>query len=666
MPRTRPFRDAPRLRWACSALLLSAALHAQSPADAPASVPANTGAATPGPSVPLKISPKQARDAEDAYLAGARHISHNELEAAERDFGRALKLNPNNADYAQAVAVTRQQRVTSLVEQAARSRVAGNNVQSQQLLTQAQQLDPGNPVVAQHFGPASATARPAPPNVNRDVDLFTVPGDRIAGLLAGPTRLAPTDGVHSFHQRGTTQELLRQVYAAYGIRASFDSSFTSNASIRLDLDDVNFADATRVLRELTHSFAVPIDAKSALIARDTTEDRERLEPQIEETIFLPGMTGEQMTELANVARNVFEIKKVTASPASGGLLVTGDEPTIRLLNATYDDMLDGGSDVLLDIRLFEISKNRTNNIGLSTPASAGAFSIAAEATSLVSQNSSLIQQAVASGVLTLNGTATQNLIKEVAFLLAAGVVSSSQYTNLLGTIGGGLTYGGVYLSSGVTFNLLVNSSDTRLLDAVTLRAGNRQLSSFRAGSRYPVITGSYSSGASSGLASQLAGLNVNGTSVSSLLSQYLGGSSTTIPQFQYEDLGLTLKTTPTIDHSGGVSLTLDMTLEALGGTSLNSIPILNNRVLKSVVNVPAGETAMLATMIDRSELRSIEGLPGLSELPGFQGTDKDAEFSDDQLLITITPHIVRAGALHFASRRLSVPHPLTGGAPAEP
>ena len=58
------------------------------------------------------------------------------------------------------------------------------------------------------------------------------------------------------------------------------------------------------------------------------------------------------------------------------------------------------------------------------------------------------------------------------------------------------------------------------------------------------MTATYSSGISSSLASSVAGLTVNGTSVSSLLSQYLGSTQTTIPQIQYEDLGITLKLTP--------------------------------------------------------------------------------------------------------------------------
>jgi type II secretory pathway component GspD/PulD (secretin) len=191
---------------------------------------------------------------------------------------------------------------------------------------------------------------------------------------------------------------------------------------------------------------------------------------------------------------------------------------------------------------------------------------------------------------------------------------------------------------------------------VQLRSSNRQPANFRAGTRYPVVTATYSSGVSSGLASQLAGLNINGTSAASLLSQYLGSSTASIPQFQFEDLGLTLKITPQIQHSGDVQLALEMKLEALAGGTINSIPILNNRTLSSTITVPSGKTAMLATLVSKNEIRSVDGLPYLSELPGFQGTDKSVEKDSDELLITITPHIVRSTPMRIASRPLLVPH----------
>ena len=174
------------------------------------------------------------------------------------------------------------------------------------------------------------------------------------------------------------------------------------------------------------------------------------------------------------------------------------------------------------------------------------------------------------------------------------------------------------------------------------------------GSRYPVITGTYSSGVSSSLASSLSGLNINGTSVSSLLSQYSGTNSVSVPQFQFEDLGITLKLTPQILRSDAVSLALDMKVEALGGTSIDNIPILNNRAMTSTITVPAGHTAMLATLVSSNELKDLTGLPGLSELPGFQGTDQDRQKSSTELLITITPHIVRTGRIQVTSRRLAM------------
>jgi type II secretory pathway component GspD/PulD (secretin) len=368
-----------------------------------------------------------------------------------------------------------------------------------------------------------------------------------------------------------------------------------------------------------------------------------------------------MAELANLARTVFDLKSVTASSATDTIVLRGDAQSLNVLNATYADMLGGGSDVLLDVDLYEIDKTNTRNIGIQLPASAGVFSIAAEAAQLVSANQSIIDQAIAAGLIKLTGNSITDLVTEVGFLIASGAVSATQYTNLLGIFGNGLTLAGLYVSSGSTLNLLLNSNDVRMLDAVQLRSGDRQAATFRAGSRYPIITSTYTAGISSSLASAAAGLNINGTNVGSLLQQYLGTSSVTVPQVQFEDLGLTLKATPTIQHDRSVLLQLDLKIESLGAGSLNGIPVLNNRELTSTVTVPAGQTALMASEVSASETRDVQGLPGLSELPGFQGTTNSSTEKDTgELLISITPHIIRENSLQIASRPLLVPHS-TGG-----
>ncbi len=652
-----------------AASVFPAAIRAQtsSAADSPASVPAGALPALPpttsskqiSKSTASPISARQARDADDAYLEGAKHVEHKNLAAADRSCEKAVHLNPNNRDYALALIVTRENYVSELVQNAATAHALGDTARSDALLAEAHTIDPDNRVVAQHFdsGPKVATdstkASKGPGLFYSSIDPMKFPAQDIASTLRGPVELTPLAGKRDVHLHGDTQTVIRNLYGLYGITVSFDSSVSGGAPLNLDMDNVTFDGAAHVVNIAAHIFAVPVQPKSVLIAKDTPENRAALMPEVEETIYLPGRTNDEMQELANLARNVFDVKQVTASATGGYLLLRGDENVLRQINAVYDDMLDGSPEVLFDVNLYEVDKSIDNNIGATLPASVGVFSIAAEAQSLVSANQSLLNQAIAAGLLTLNGSPIQNLITEVGFLLASGTVSAAQYTNLLGIFGGGLTFAGLYLCSNSSFSLALNSTAVRLLDAVQIRSSNRQPVNFRAGTRYPIVTATYSSGVSSSLASSLSGLNINGTSVSSLLSQYLGSNSVNVPQFQYEDLGITLKMTPQVLHSDEVSLALDMKIEALAGSSINSIPILNNRALTSTITIPAGQTAMLATLVTTSETKALLGLPGISELPGFQGTEQDRQKASTELLITITPHIARTGRLQVSSRRIA-------------
>jgi general secretion pathway protein D len=666
----RPILAARSLLLMLAALAGSVA-RAQQPNVGPASIPA--GALSPEPPKPDPkteasstpgVTTKQLRDADDAYIEGARQLQRKDIVSAEHSFARAVQLNPANRDYALALLLAREGHVSQLIKDAAQARQAGDTARSEALLKEARTIDPDNTIVSQHFAVPStqapdAAARHTAALVTEaslaSIDPRKFPVADIASTLAGPIEFDPAPGVRSFHVSGSGQTILRDVFSAFGISVTADASVPSGQQAQLDLDNVTFPDALRVASQLTHLFAVPVQPKLALIAKDDAEDRDRLLPLVEETVYLPGITPDQMTELANLARNVFEVRQVTASPTGGDMLLRGDENLLREVNASFADLLEGGSDILFEINLYEVDKTHTVNIGATLPGSVGAFDLLSSAQTLINANQSTINQAVASGILVLNGSAGANEIKELLFLVAAGVSGSAQFTSLLGTIGtdGGLPLLGLSLASGSTFNLMLGATDARLLDSVQLRGGSGQDATFRAGSRYPIVTSTYSSGISSSLASSLSGLNINGTSVSKLLSQYLGTSSATVPQFQFEDLGITLKLSPRVLHGNEVQVKVDMKIESLAGSSINNIPVLNNRSLTSMVTIPVGNSALLASVVSTNEVGSIDGLPGISELPGFQGTDKDIEKDSTEILITITPHIVRALPFRVASRRLA-------------
>ena len=51
---------------------------------------------------------------------------------------------------------------------------------------------------------------------------------------------------------------------------------------------------------------------------------------------------------------------------------------------------------------------------------------------------------------------------------------------------------------------------------------------------------------------------------------------------------------------------------------------------------------MMVSNVNRSESSAVTGIPGLSELPGFQmPTDQNAEKDTGQLVVVVTPHVVR-------------------------
>jgi len=601
------------------------------------------------------------RAAEDAYLAGAKRLEHDDLDGAEREFVRASKLDPQNRDYATAILVVRQHKLTELVQQAGKARLAGDTAHSDTLLAEARAIDPTNPMVLEHIDPAMmGSARDGAraggqgiPPLSRRAQLIAaseVPLKIETPALAGPLQLQPSGALNSFHLRGDTRDLLSQVAAAYGIHAVFDDS-VENKDLRFDLDIQPYGKAMPILMSMAHVFAVPIAATDVLIAKDDSVNRERLVRQAEETVPMPGLTIEQINDLGNAIRNMFDIKQTVVSTGLGSITVRAPEEMLGPMNSVLEDLMQGTGEVMLEVKMYEIDTTHTRDIGATIPQQFTTFNVDAAATNLVNANQTLVQEGIAQGLI--SPTASNLTIAEA--LIASGLVQSSLLTNLLGVFGGGIFQTGINGSVSTSVSLSLNASDTRTLDDVQMLVSDRQAGTFRAGERYPIVTSTYSTGISTA-ASSLSNATINGVSVASLLSQFSGGTSATVPQVTYEDLGLTLKATPVIQRSGLINLTLDMKIEALAGGSLDGNPILANRQFSSIVTLGDGESAMMVSYVTKSESAAVTGLPGLSELPGFAPpVDQNAEKDTGQLVVTITPHVVRKRPDAMAGPRIAMP-----------
>ena len=628
-------------------LAFSFSTRAQSVSDSPAKVGAGTviapTAGQPNPVAALgRPTSKQIQEADDIYLEGAKQFAHKRFDAAQRSFERAVKLNPDNRNYALASLFTRETIVTRLMREAAAAQHLGETTRANALLAESRTLDPTNPIVAQHFEQSNPLTTPG-----------MLKGPHPAPGLAGPIEFEPDADERSFHLYGDLRDIIRGVYSSFGIAVTFDPSVPAGTPVRFDVDDVDFSQATQILAKMGEIFGVPIQPTTALIAKDTKERRDALMPLVEETIYLPGQSQQQLLELANLARTMFDLKTVAVSNNSGSITLRGEESVLKLIDATYADLIESRSDVLLDLTLYEIDSTNVQNVGLAPPATATAIDVSSAAQNLISSNQTLLTQSIASGALNLTGSTAANELEEVEFLVAAGVSGSSVFTSLLGTVGNlqGVPLAGISVGS-ATFNLLMSSTNVRTLDALQIRASNAETATFRVGSRYPILTSLTTASTSNTIAAELAAAGVS----SALIAQYGGTTSTaTVPQIQFEDIGITLKIIPSIMDDSEVRLAIDFKIEALDGTGIDGIPILDNHALASTVTVLGGETTMLATLVSTNETKLLDGEPGLNDLPGFQSTDTSTNGTKNELLITVTPHIVHNSSMRVTDRRLSVP-----------
>ena len=167
----------------------------------------------------------------------------------------------------------------------------------------------------------------------------------------------------SFHLHTDQRQVIDQVFKAYGLKAMLDDSVRPN-QVRLDLDNVNFEEAAYILGLATHTFYVPLDAHHALVADDTRDKREQFTPQEMETVYLAGLSADEMNEVQSLAKNVFAIQQAQLSTSENSLTLRAPASTLDAFNSTMRSLLDGRSQVLLDVQMIQVAHTGERNTGV--------------------------------------------------------------------------------------------------------------------------------------------------------------------------------------------------------------------------------------------------------------------------------------------------------------
>ncbi|HXR97744.1 MAG TPA: type II and III secretion system protein [Terriglobales bacterium] len=563
---------------------------------------------------------------------------HGSLDEAFLLAERAATGQPEDSPYVAARETLRQRATLAHLERA--HDFVGQHREDQAAVEfrTALALDPSNLDARQGLQAAFPLARPVQPT---GTEL------RVRNA-ASPVRLEPAPGAHAFHVRQGLRQILAQVAAAYGLKA-YVADQVPERTIRLDLADADFEQAMAALHDVVGVDWLPLDPHTMYFA--DSGQMAKLAPVAARTFYVPWVSdGVGLNEIATTLKNLLGIPQATIDLATRAINVRATPDQLDAAEQLLLDLQRPVGQVLLEIKIVEVNQTTARTLGLAEPYQFTMFALGPLLAQL--QNSGNLQQ----NILQLFQQGGLNAV------LGSGQLSPSQIAqattalspllqNPFVTFGGGATLMAIsvpnFAASFSATNGYVDNIETALL-----RAQSGQSAELKVGQRFPIVNASFSP-----------------ISLSPAIAKVLGNGSfiQPFPSFTYEDLGLDAKLTPEISAAGDVRLQADITVNALTGQSSNNIPILSNRHVLTAISVKDNQPVIMAGLLDREEMASLVGLPGLSQVPGLGRlfSTETGQTTNDQLLFVVTPHIVQLPASASATTWLpaSLPPPTGGSGP---
>lgn len=562
--------------------------------------------------VPATTSRQDRKAAHRAFKRGLKLQRSQNLDEAFYQFEEASRLAPQNAEYLAAREMTRQSLATTHLERGNSDLLEGRQAEALAEFRTALNLDPQNEFAQQRVMDAAGSA--------------PVKTLGPAQLVASADSLTakPADALHDFHYRGDSRGLLTAVAASYGLTVVFDDSFATR-HVRFDMDQVDFATALQAASAVTKSFSVPLDDTTLYATPESPENHRLYDRMGMRSFYVPGVdAAKDLQDLMNSLRTLFEFRFLSLNAAASTITIRGPIGVLQAATQFLAQLDASRPEVLLDVQVLEVDHTYAKNIGLHIPDQFHLYNIPASALeALAGQNiQQLINQLTSSG-----GINQANNASIAALLSQLQSQQNSIFSQPLTTFGGGLTFMGLSLDQ-LSGALSLNESSVQSLEHVTLRASQQKDATFKLGSRYPILTASYSTS----------------TSVIAGVAPSQSSAVVPFPSVNYEDLGLTLKAKPVIHNNSDVALELSLQFRALGATSVNGNPIITNREFTGGILLKDGEPAFIAGMVTESDQRSLNGLPTFAQIPGFGvlASQHSVQREEDELIILLTPHVVSA------------------------
>jgi general secretion pathway protein D len=556
--------------------------------------------------VVVAILPAIADKAKSAWEKGQDLEARQNYEAAYEFYKQAYDLKPKDLRYRASFERTRFKAAASIVHRGQVLRDEGKLPEALAEFQKAVQIDPSLFIAQQEL---KRTLKMINDAVNPPPQAAGPPSglERKIREAGGPVELAPISNVPITVKLTEDSKVIYQTIGQLaGVNVLFDPDYTSRR-IKVELNGVTLEEALEITALESKTFWRPVTGNTIFVAQDNPAKRKELEQSVLKTFYLSNLSAPtELQDVVNAIRAVLDVQRVQQLLSQNALVVRGTPDQIALAEKLVEDLDKARPEVIIDIAVMQVSKDKSRTLGLSPPTSATV--------------------ALQSNINTTTTTTTPGTTTPTTTGSSSGGLNLNSLANLNAT-DFQVTIPSANLSA------VMGDSDTKLIQNPQIRALDGQKASLKIGDRVPVATGSFQPG-------------IGGVGINPLVNT----------QFQYLDVGVNIDITPHVHAGREVTLKITMDISSVTGqSSIGGIsqPIIGQRKIEQEIRLKDGEANILGGMLEDQQTKSLSGIPGLAQIPIlkylFGQTQQD--HAESEIVFAIVPHIIRGTDVNEINQR---------------
>jgi type II secretory pathway component GspD/PulD (secretin) len=317
---------------------------------------------------------------------------------------------------------------------------------------------------------------------------------------------------------------------------------------------------------------------------------------------IPGPQGGASTTATDIANTVTQALqgsasdlKITVPPNSTELILSGSPYSIKLAKELIDKLDRPQTMVAMDTEVLEVDEGTIKQLGLQFP------------TAAVSTTFTEVPP------LYPPGNTVPGAGQQIPYLNFFPLIRSP-------------------ISFSLELNFLIANNKARILEDPRITTISGRTASLRAGETVNILTTT-------------------------------GGGTGTVATTQVQSFqtGVTLDITPVVNDGDYITVTLHPSVNSIAAISAGGVPNIQTRDTTTTVGLHDGQTIVIAGLIEDLDSRSIQKIPFLGDLPLLGRalfTYQNIQKTRNELIVTVTPHIVRPGESGaIGTTKLGLPRP---------